>query len=85
MPPDYLVRPMVAGDVPAVERLTDAAFFDLDVRTRRPGWPEPTHRSEAKAAVWRARVEHLAADRSPRLLGGRGRARPAGCGGQHEA
>ena len=59
MPPDYLVRPMVAGDVPAVERLTDAAFFDLDVRTRRPGWPEPTHRSEAKAAVWRARVEHL--------------------------
>lgn len=59
MPRDYLVRPMAAGDVPAVERLTDAAFFDLDVRMRRPGWPEPEHRSEAKAEVWRARVAHL--------------------------
>jgi hypothetical protein len=37
MRPDYLVRPMTAGDVPAVERLTDAAFFDLEVRTLRAG------------------------------------------------
>jgi GNAT superfamily N-acetyltransferase len=59
MRPDYLVRPMSAGDVPAVERLTDEAFHDLEVRTLRAGRPEPTHRSDARAALWRERVSHL--------------------------
>ena len=35
MTADYFVRPMAPADVPEVERLTDAAFFDLDTRTRR--------------------------------------------------
>ena len=59
MTADYFVRPMTPADVHEVERLTDAAFFDLEVRTHRTGWPEPEHRSEARAAQWRARVRHL--------------------------
>ena len=37
---DYVVRPMTVGDTPAVERLSDAAFYDLDVRTpsNHVGW-----------------------------------------------
>ena len=38
---DYVVRPMTVADTRAVERLSDAAFYDLDVRTQRSGWPEP--------------------------------------------
>lgn len=62
MRPDYLLRPMSAADVPAVERLTDEAFFDVDVRTHRtgwPGWPQPAHRDPEQAAWWRTRVAHL--------------------------
>ena len=59
MTADYFVRPMTPADVHEVERLTDAAFYDLEVRTHRTGWPEPEHRSEARAAQWRARVRHL--------------------------
>ena len=58
MTADYLVRPMTPADVPAVERLTDAAWFDLDRRTHRAGWPAPAHRSEVAAADWTARVRH---------------------------
>lgn len=56
---DYFVRPMTLADVPAVERLTDEAFFDVDVRTHRVGWPEPAHRGDEAARVWRTRVAHL--------------------------
>lgn len=59
MTADYYVRPMTQADVATVERLTDAAFFDLDVRTHRTGWPEPEHRTEARAADWRVRLEHV--------------------------
>ena len=59
MPADYLVRPMTQADVPSVERLTGAAFFDLEVRTHRTGWPEPAPRSEARAAHWCERLAHL--------------------------
>ncbi|MEP7092325.1 MAG: GNAT family N-acetyltransferase [Nocardioidaceae bacterium] len=59
MPADYFVRPMTTADVPAVERLTDEGYFDVDVRTHRAGWPEPEHRSDAAAASWRTRVSHL--------------------------
>ena len=56
---DYVVRPMTVADTPAVERLSDAAFYDLDVRTHRTGWPEPEHRSPGRAESWRSRIEHL--------------------------
>ncbi len=50
---------MRPDDVPGVERLTDEAFHDLDVRTHRPGWPEPAHRSPQRAASWQLRMRHL--------------------------
>jgi GNAT superfamily N-acetyltransferase len=56
---DYFVRPMTSTDAPEVERVTDEAFYDLDQRTHRAGWPEPAHRSPARSAAWRARMEHL--------------------------
>jgi GNAT superfamily N-acetyltransferase len=59
MSADYFVRPMTPDDVPAVERLTDEAFHDLDVRTHRTGWPAPERRDPAASAAWRARVGHL--------------------------
>ncbi len=46
-------------DVPGVERLTAEGFYELDQRTHRPAWPEPTIRSETKAAAWRRRMEHM--------------------------
>jgi GNAT superfamily N-acetyltransferase len=59
MTADYFVRPMTPADVPSVERITDAAFFDLETRTHRTGWPEPAHRSEARATDWCGRLTHL--------------------------
>ena len=56
---DYFVRPMTLADVPAVERLTDEAYLDVDVRTQRAGWPEPVHRGDEAAELWRTRVAHL--------------------------
>src|SRR3954449_2102701 len=50
---------MARADVGDVERLTDEAFHDLDVRTYRAGGPEPTRRSAAGAAWSRTRLEHL--------------------------
>jgi GNAT superfamily N-acetyltransferase len=57
--PDYYIRPMRPDDVPAVERLSDEAFFDLDVRSHRSGWPEPSHRSEQAAQTWILRAAHV--------------------------
>jgi ribosomal protein S18 acetylase RimI-like enzyme len=57
--PDYFVRPMSLDDVPAVERLTDEAFHDLEVRTHRTGWPSPERRAPVVAAASRARMAHL--------------------------
>lgn len=59
MAADYYIRPMRLEDVPAVERLTDEGFLELDQRTNPRSWPEPTPRSEAKAAAWRGRMEHV--------------------------
>jgi GNAT superfamily N-acetyltransferase len=50
---------MSPGDVPAVERLTDEGFYELDQRTLPRGRPEPTRRTAAKAAAWRLRLEHM--------------------------
>lgn len=59
VPADYVVRPMTQADVPAVERLSDEAYFDLDTRTHRSGWPDPEHRTPARSDAWRARVTHV--------------------------
>ena len=59
MAADFLIRPMAAQDVPAVERLTGEGFHELDVRTNPRDWPEPTPRSEAKAEAWRRRMAHI--------------------------
>ncbi len=58
-PVDYYVRPMTAADLPAVERLTDAAYVGVDEATRRPGDPAPEHRSPEAARLWITRVGHL--------------------------
>ena len=59
MAADFFIRPMRPDDVPAVERLTAEGFYDLDVRTHRTGWPEPSRRTAEKAATWRRRMEHV--------------------------
>lgn len=46
-------------DIPDVERLTAEGFLELDQRTSPRSWPDPTPRSEAKAAAWRRRMEHV--------------------------
>jgi len=56
---DMFIRPMRRDDVPAVERLTSEGFYDLDLRTRRTGRPEPSRRTDEKAANWRRRMEHI--------------------------
>jgi predicted N-acetyltransferase YhbS len=56
---DYLIRPMHAEDVPGVEQLTSEAYYDLDVRTHRPGWPEPSRRSPEKSVNWQIRTRHM--------------------------
>ncbi len=55
----FAVRPMRTDDVPAVERLTDEGFYDLDVRTHTPDRPLPERRDRARAATWRHRMEHI--------------------------
>jgi GNAT superfamily N-acetyltransferase len=50
---------MTYDDVPAVEQVTAAAFFELDVRTRPADWPEPQRRDADRAALWRRRLSHL--------------------------
>ncbi len=59
MHPGFLVRPMQPGDVADVERLSDQAFFDLDVRLKRAGWPAPERRDPAGSQRWRERTEHV--------------------------
>jgi GNAT superfamily N-acetyltransferase len=58
VPADYFVRPMTPEDVPAVERVTDTAYFDLEVRTHRTGWPPPQRRDPAGTAAWTAKAAH---------------------------
>lgn len=50
---------MTVDDVPAAERLSDAAFFELDARQRRVADPEPQHRSPAHQATWTSRTTHF--------------------------
>jgi GNAT superfamily N-acetyltransferase len=54
-----MIRPMTLDDVPAAERLSDAAFFELDSRQRRVAGPEPQPRSPAHQATWESRTAHF--------------------------
>lgn len=50
---------MRADDVGDAERLTDEAFYQLDVRTRTTESPSPERRSPERSTLWRQRAEHL--------------------------
>lgn len=54
-----LLRPMRREDVPLAERLSAESFYDLDVRTHRPGLPEPRRRPPARADNWLIRTRHF--------------------------
>ena len=42
-----------------MERLTDEAFFELDLRTCRAAAEQPSRRSAAQSELWRQRIVHL--------------------------
>lgn len=50
---------MTTDDVPAAERVSDESFFALDSASRRPGEPEPAHRTPPHRAAWIERTRHL--------------------------
>jgi len=56
---------MSYDDVPAVERLTATAFYELSVATRRVDWPTPELRSPERAERWRDRLRHLVDNDAP--------------------
>ena len=56
---DVTIRPMRAGDVPVVERLSAEGFHELDTRTYPRDWPEPVRRSPERAEAWEARARHF--------------------------
>lgn len=57
--PDARIRPMRTGDVAACEQLSSRAFHELDLRTYRRDWPEPSPRPPHRAEAWRTRTQHL--------------------------
>ena len=56
---DVRVRPMRVTDVAAAERLSSAAFHELDLRTATRDAPDPGPRSDHRAELWRQRTGHL--------------------------
>ncbi|WP_244927506.1 GNAT family N-acetyltransferase [Nocardioides sp. W7] len=56
---DVLIRPMRPDDVPVAERLSAESFYDLDVRSHRPGLPEPERRPAVRAGNWVTRTQHF--------------------------
>ena len=56
---DALIRPMRAEDVDAAERISSAAFLELDRRTYQRDWPEPQPRPSARSRAWSDRTLHL--------------------------
>jgi GNAT superfamily N-acetyltransferase len=57
--PDALIRPMTVADLHDAERLSSAAFYEVDRRTFPRSWPEPTPRTPERAQRWQRRTEHL--------------------------
>lgn len=50
---------MTPADVPEAERVSDEGFFELDLRTRRQSWPEPSRRTDPHREVWMRRTLHF--------------------------
>lgn len=53
------IRPMRPEDVAACEQLSSRAFHELDLRTSRRDWPDPSPRPPHRAAAWQTRTLHL--------------------------
>jgi GNAT superfamily N-acetyltransferase len=58
-PGDWVIRPMRPEDVPVAERLSAEGFYELDVRSHRPGLPVPEQRSASRSAAWLERTAHF--------------------------
>lgn len=56
---EVLIRPMRPDDVAAAERLSAESFYELDVRTHRPGLPVPQLRPPTRAGNWITRTTHF--------------------------
>jgi GNAT superfamily N-acetyltransferase len=56
---EVLIRPMRPGDVAAAERLSAESFYELDIRTHRPGLPVPELRPPTRAGNWITRTTHF--------------------------
>lgn len=51
------IRPMQPEDVPLAERLSDDAFYEAEMQSRRDSDPPAQRRSEARSANWIARTD----------------------------
>lgn len=56
---EVLIRPMRPDDVATAERLSAESFYELDVRTHRPGLPVPQLRPPTRAGNWITRTTHF--------------------------
>ncbi|HEX6149658.1 GNAT family N-acetyltransferase [Nocardioides sp.] len=56
---DALIRPMTAADAHDAERLSSAAFYEVDLRSFPRSWPDPAPRTPERAQRWHERTEHL--------------------------
>ena len=50
---------MTVADLHEAERLSSAAFYEVDRRTFPRSWPDPEPRTPERAERWRRRAEHL--------------------------
>jgi GNAT superfamily N-acetyltransferase len=55
------IRPMRESDLPGAERLSDASFHDLELRTSPRNRPDPEPRSPDGSAAWLRRGRHILA------------------------
>jgi len=53
------IRPMRESDLPGAERLSDASFHELDLRTFPRDRPDPVARSPERAEAWLRRGRHI--------------------------
>jgi GNAT superfamily N-acetyltransferase len=53
---DLRIRPMTMDDLEAAERISDEAFYELDVATFPPSSPRPERRTPERSAAWIART-----------------------------
>jgi GNAT superfamily N-acetyltransferase len=53
------IRPMVAYDLAAAERVTAVGYHELDTRMFRRSWPDPQLRTPERGVSWMERAGHL--------------------------